>query len=214
MVLICNGGFIPCLARERGFFFWCPQWRLLLPSLYHLLSFLISLERLCVKVEFVPTRYSAVKNNFGGCPGFLLFAGGTEGFLSEDWLIGTLSKGISLFQDLNWVLWRTRQGRRGNRIKSNPKFWNCARFLNQILPELAKVDNLPLRNAFSFVIWRIVSKTPPIWIFTFVRICGPGFLWSIMPKSYAGESTGGHRTRLEGQVEGKPPNLQRLRCNF
>lgn len=53
-----------------------------------------------MKVEFVPTCYSAVKNNFGGCPGFLLFAGGTEGFLSEDWLIGTLSKGISLFQDL------------------------------------------------------------------------------------------------------------------
>lgn len=53
-----------------------------------------------MKVEFVPTCYSTVKNNFGGCPGFLLFTGGTEGFLSEDWLIGTLSKGISLFQDL------------------------------------------------------------------------------------------------------------------
>ena len=84
-------------------FFGCPQW-LLLPSLYHLLSFFVSLEKLCVKVEFVPTHYSAVKNNFGGCPSFFLFAGGTEGFLSEDWLIGTLSKGMSLFQDLKGVL--------------------------------------------------------------------------------------------------------------
>lgn len=29
-----------------------------------------------------------------------------EGFLSEDWLIGALSKGRSLVQDLRWVLCR------------------------------------------------------------------------------------------------------------
>lgn len=52
-----------------------------------------------MKVEFVPTCYSTVKNKFG-CPGFLPFSGGAEGFLSEDWLIEALSKGMSLFQDL------------------------------------------------------------------------------------------------------------------
>lgn len=87
------------LSPACFFFPRCPQW-LLLPSLYQLLSFFISLERLRVKVEFVPACCSTVKNNFCGCPGFLLFTGRTEGFLSEDWLIGTLSEGISLFQDL------------------------------------------------------------------------------------------------------------------
>lgn len=149
-------------------------------------------------MEFVPTCYSAVKNNFGGCPGFLLFAGGTEGFLSEDWLIGTLSKGISLFQDLKWTLWRTRQGRRRNRIKYNPKCWNCARFLNWVLPELAKINNLPPRNAFSFAIWRIVIETPLVCFFS---LCGN--LWSRFSLKHKAEKLCWcKRWRAQGKVGG------------
>lgn len=53
-----------------------------------------------MKVEFVPTCYSAVKNNFGGCPGFLLFAGGAEGFLLERRLSWPLSKGVNSSQKI------------------------------------------------------------------------------------------------------------------
>lgn len=54
----------------------------------------------CVKVEFVPICCSADKNNFSGCPDFLLFAEGAESFLSEDRLIGCLSNGASSSQVL------------------------------------------------------------------------------------------------------------------
>lgn len=51
-----------------------------------------------MKVEFVPTCCSADKNNFGGRPDFLLFAGGAQSFLSEHRLIGCLPNGGSSSQ--------------------------------------------------------------------------------------------------------------------
>lgn len=57
-----------------------------------------------MKVEFVPTCYGAVKNNLGGFPSFLLFAGGAEGFLLEHWVSWPPSEGVSSSQHLKCVL--------------------------------------------------------------------------------------------------------------